>query len=131
MGSRLRHIQARNAYVSTSPLSQAVICDGLVYCSGQVPVFSETGESPQGIEAQTRQALDNLKAILESAGCNMSDVIKSTVFLVNAIDFPAMNGIYQTFFAPPMPARTAVIVAGLARPEWLIEVEAVAAFHGT
>lgn len=122
-------ICTRNAYVSSSPLSQAISLGGLLYCSGQVPVSPATGEVPDGIEAQTRQVMDNLKAVLEAAGADMNDAIKSTVYLVNPADITGMNRAYERCFSASPPARTTVIVAGLAKPEWLIEVELVAALR--
>lgn len=120
----------KDAYVSTSPLSQAIRSDTLLYCSGQVPVSPVTGGVPDGIEAQTSQVMENLKAVLEAAGSSMADVIKTTVFLVDARDLPGMNKAYACHFDPPLPARTAVIVAGLAKPEWRVEIEMVAASRG-
>lgn len=125
--SHLQAVSTNRAYTSASPLSQAIVFDGLLYCSGQVPVSPETRAVPEGIEAQTRQVLSNLKAIVEAAGGKMADVIKTTVFLVNSADLSGMNETYEEFFGTNRPARTTVVVAALARQEWLIEIEMVAA----
>ena len=80
---------------------------------------------PEGIEAQAKQSLDNVKALLESQGMDFSNVIKTTVFLADMNDFATMNGIYATYFVEPYPARSAVQVAKLPKGA-LIEVEVIA-----
>ena len=122
-------VSTKKAYSSTSPLSQAIRCNGFLYCSGQVPVDPATGEVPSGIKSQTKQVIENLKAVLEAGGCEMADVVKTTIFLIDLGDFSRMNEVYGTYFKHPRPARTAVVVAGLARPEWRIEIELVAVLH--
>ena len=108
------------------PYSQAVRVGGFVYTSGQLPLDPATGTFPEGgIEAQTRQSLTNIQAILEAAGLSMKNVIKTTVFLADMGDFAAMNAVYAEFFEAPFPARSAVAVKTLPKGE-LVEIEVVA-----
>ena len=109
------------------PYSQAIRTGGFVYTSGQLPIDPATGTFPEGgIEAQTRQSLTNVQAILEAAGLSMKNVVKTTVFLADMSDFAAMNAVYATFFEAPFPARSAVAVKTLPKNA-LIEIEVVAA----
>ena len=99
---------------------------GLIITSGQLPIDPATGAFPEGIEAQTKQSLTNVKAILAEAGVDMSHVIKTTVFLKDMNDFAAMNGVYATFFGEGgFPARSAVEVARLPK-DALVEIEVIA-----
>ena len=109
------------------PYSQAVRVGGFVYTSGQLPIDPATGTFPEGgIEAQTRQSLTNIQAILEAAGLSMKNVIKTTVFLADMGDFAAMNTVYAEFFEAPFPARSAVAVKTLPKNA-LVEIEVIAA----
>ena len=109
------------------PYSQAIRTGGFVYTSGQLPIDPATGTFPEGgIEAQTRQSLTNVQAILEAAGLSMKNVVKTTVFLADMADFAAMNEIYAQFFAAPYPARSAVAVKTLPKGA-LVEIECIAA----
>ena len=109
------------------PYSQAVRVGGFVYTSGQLPLDPATGIFPEGgIEAQTRQSLTNIQAILEAAGLSMKNVIKTTVFLADMGDFAAMNAVYSEFFEAPFPARSAVAVKTLPKNA-LVEIEVIAA----
>lgn len=109
------------------PYSQAVRVGGFVYTSGQLPIDPATGTFPEGgIEAQTRQSLSNIRAILEAAGLSMKNVVKTTVFLADMGDFAAMNTVYAEFFEAPFPARSAVAVKTLPKNA-LVEIEVVAA----
>ena len=98
-----------------------------MFLSGQLPIDPATGAfAGDTIEAQTKQSLENVKAILASAGCTMDDVVKTTVFLKDIGDFAAMNGVYATFFSEGnYPARSAVQVAALPK-DALVEIEVVA-----
>lgn len=107
------------------PYSQGINVGDMFFFSGQIPVNPLTGEMPEGIEAQAKQSLDNVKALLESQGMDFSNVIKTTVFLADMNDFATMNGIYATYFVEPYPARSAVQVAKLPKGA-LIEVEVIA-----
>lgn len=106
--------------------SQAIIQGGsLMFTAGQVGINPQTGKLVEGgLEAQTRQTLDNLKAIVEKAGSDMSKVVKVTVLLDDIENFAAMNEIYKTYFPAPPPARTAYEVARLPIGA-LVEIEAV------
>lgn len=109
------------------PYSQAVRVGSFVYTSGQLPLDPATGIFPEGgIEAQTRQSLTNIQAILEAAGLSMKNVIKTTVFLADMGDFAAMNAVYAEFFEAPFPARSAVAVKTLPKNA-LVEIEVIAA----
>lgn len=108
------------------PYSQAIVANGLVFCSGQVPIDPDTGELVLGgIEEQTHRALRNLKAVLEAAGSGLDRVLKTTVFLQNMGDFAAMNAVYATYFPYDPPARSTVEVAKLPRNA-LVEIECIA-----
>lgn len=108
------------------PYSQAVAAGGFVFLSGQVPIDPNTGKIVQdGIEAQTRRCLDNLAAVLHAAGASLSSVVKTTVYLTNLSDFPAMNAIYASYFPADPPARSTVQVAALPIGA-AIEIDAIA-----
>lgn len=108
------------------PYSQGITVNGFIFTSGQLPIDPATGIMAEGIEAQTRQSLLNVKAILEASNSSLGKVIKTTVFLSDMNNFAAMNGVYQEVFgAGPYPARSAVQVARLPK-DALVEIEAVA-----
>ncbi len=111
---------------STSPLSPAIVVDRTIYCSGQVGRDPTTGTVPPDIRAQTRHCIENLRLVLRQAGADLKDVAKCTVFLVRQEDFAAMNEVYAELFPEPRPARSTVVVAALARPGLLVEIEAIA-----
>ena len=108
------------------PYSPAVKVGEYIFVSGQVGHVDSQGNKLEGVEAQTKQVLDNMKRVLEAAGASMDDVVKTTVFLVKAEDFPKMNDVYKTYFTKDLPARSTVIVAALARPELVVEIECIA-----
>ena len=124
----MKHIIAtEKAPAAIGPYSQAIDCGALLITSGQIPVDPATGAIPEGITAQTRQSLNNVKAILAQAGLTMDNVIKTTVFLQNMGDFAAMNAVYAEFFTEgSYPARSAVEVAALPKGA-LVEIEAICA----
>lgn len=97
----------------------------MVYTSGVIPVVPATGEIPQGVEAQARQAIGNLAALLEAAGTSTEKVVKTTVFIKEMNDFGTINEIYAEFFTGTYPARSCVEVARLPK-DVLIEIEAIA-----
>ena len=107
------------------PYSQGIDIGNMIFFSGQIPLDPETGVMPEGIEAHTRRALDNVKGLLESQGLTFKNVVKTTVFLDNIDDFTTMNGIYAEYFEEPYPARSAVEVAKLPKGA-LVEVEVIA-----
>jgi 2-iminobutanoate/2-iminopropanoate deaminase len=101
-----------------------------LFTAGQIPLDPQTGELVSGsIEEQTRQALTNLKAVVDAGGSSMDNVVKVTVFLKNMDDFAAVNGVYASFFGEQAPARSAVEVARLPK-DVDIEVECVALIVG-
>ena len=106
------------------PYSQGMKIGDFIFFSGQIPINPTTGEMPEGIEAQTRQSLDNVKGLLESQGLTFANVVKTTVFLDSMDDFATMNSIYAEYFVEPYPARSAVEVAKLPKGA-LIEVEVI------
>lgn len=119
-------IVAEKAPKAIGPYSIAVQTESMVFCSGQLGLDPATGEliAPD-VESQTRQALTNLKNVLEAAGTSLEKVVKTTVFLKNMSDFPKMNPIYAEFFTSNFPARSTIEVAGLPKGG-LVEVEATA-----
>ena len=119
-------IHTENAPAAIGPYSQAIQAGNTVYVSGQLPADPATGAFPEGIAAQTRQSLMNLKAILEAAGMTMNDVVKTTVLLSDISNFGEMNKVYAEFFEAPFPARAAFQVAALPKAA-LVEIEAIAA----
>ena len=114
-----------HAPAAIGPYSQGIRAGNLIITSGQIPVDPLTGAIPEGIEAQTRQAMENVLAVLAEAGATAENIIKTTVFLKNMDDFAAMNGVYASFFAADPPARSAVEVARLPK-DCPIEIEAIA-----
>jgi len=108
------------------PYSPAIKAGNYIFVSGQVGHVDSDGNKLVGVEAQTRRVLENMKRVLEAAGASMDDVIKTTVFLTRAEDFPKMNDVYRTCFTKDLPARSTVIVAALARPEMVVEIEGIA-----
>ena len=118
-------IATNNAPVAIGPYSQAVELNGTLFISGQIPVNPATGEMPQGIEAQTRQVLKNIGAILEADGLTYNDVVKTTVMIANMADFAAMNAVYAEFFTQDKPARVCFQAAALPKNA-LVEIEAIA-----
>lgn len=119
-------IQTDKAPKAIGPYSQAIRTDTLVYTAGQIGLDPLTMELvPGGVEEQTRQVLTNLRNVLEAAGCNLSHVVKTLVFLQDMNDFPKMNAVYAEFFGENPPARSTVAVAGLPKGG-LVEIEAVA-----
>ncbi|MGI1691182.1 RidA family protein [Thermoanaerobacter uzonensis] len=108
------------------PYSQAVMIDGFLYASGQIAIDPATGEFVEGgIEAQTERVLENIKAILKAAGMDLSNVIKTTVFVTSIGDFAKINEIYGRYFKDNPPARSLVEVKSLPKGA-LIEIEVVA-----
>jgi 2-iminobutanoate/2-iminopropanoate deaminase len=119
-----RAVQPDGVATPKAPYSPVVVSGDHVYTAGQV-AFDETGAVVTGaIDAQTRRALDNVKACLEAAGCGLDDVVKVNAFLADLGDFEGYNGVYREYFNAPYPARTTV-QAGLP-PGLLVEIEAVA-----
>ncbi len=119
-------ITTDKAPAAIGPYSQAVRVGNMLYTSGMIPVIPETGQLVTGdAAAQTGQVLRNLKALLESAGTSMDNVVKATVFIKNMNDFAMINEVYKTYFNGQYPARSCVEVARLPR-DVLVEIECVA-----
>lgn len=119
-------IATEKAPAAIGPYSQANKFGNLVITSGQLPIDMATGAFPEGIEAQTKASLENVKTILENAGSSIDKVLKTTVFLKDINDFAAMNGVYATFFSEgSYPSRSAIEVARLPK-DALVEIEAIA-----
>jgi 2-iminobutanoate/2-iminopropanoate deaminase len=122
----MKAISTTKAPGAIGPYSQAIEVGDFIYTSGQIPIDPTTGTFAEGgIKEQTRQSLQNIKAILEEAGSAMEKVIKTTVFLSDMNYFADMNSIYAEFFSEPYPARSAVAVKTLPKNA-LIEIEVVA-----
>ena len=119
-------IQTDRAPAAIGPYSQAICTGGMVYTSGQIPLDPATGAAPEGVEAQSRQALENLAAVLAAAGAGLDRVVKTTCFLADMGDFAVFNQGYAESFRAPCPARSCVAVKTLPKG-LLVEVEAVAA----
>ena len=123
----MKAISTTKAPGAIGPYSQAIKVGNFVFTSGQLPLNPATGTFPEGgIKEQTRQSLNNIKAILEEAGLTMKNVVKTTVFLADMGDFADMNGVYAEFFSEPFPARSAVAVKTLPKNA-LVEIEVIAA----
>lgn len=118
-------IASNNAPAAVGPYSQAIELNGTLFVSGQLPVNPADGSVPEGIEAQTKQSLQNIGAILEEAGLSFNDVVKTTVLLEDIADFGAMNAVYAEFFPETKPARVCYQVVAL--PKGVkVEIDAIA-----
>ena len=119
-------IKTDKAPAAIGPYSQAVAINGFLFTSGQIPLNPATGLlDSTDVEDQTRQALLNLKAVLEAYGAELSQVVKTTVFIKDMNDFARINKVYGEFFTDAHPARSCVEVARLPK-DVLVEIEAVA-----
>ena len=122
----MKPIQTDQAPAAIGPYSQAIAHDGLLFVSGQLGLDPATGALAEGVEAQTRRALQNLVAILAAAGLGTKNVLKATVYVANMDDFALVNQLYAEVFAPPFPAREVVQAARLPK-NGLVEISAIAA----
>ncbi len=121
-----QRIQTDKAPAAIGPYSQAIAIDGLVFLSGQIPLDPATGELVKAdIQTETRRVLDNLRGVLEAAGCTFDHVVKTTIFLTDLGDFAAVNQVYGEAFTGTPPARATVQVAALPRGA-RVEIEAIA-----
>lgn len=126
----LTKISTPHAPAAIGPYSQAIRCGQFVYTSGQIALDPATGELVgEDVQAQTHRVLQNMQAVLSSAGSSLNHVIKTTVFLVSMSDFQAMNAIYASYFTGTPPARSTVAVAELPRKA-LVEIECIALVEG-
>ena len=117
-------VSTDKAPAAIGPYSQAVKAGNMLFVSGQLPINPSTGAIPEGIEAQTKQSLENLKAIIESENAALKDVVKCTVFLKDMNTFADMNQVYAEYFTEDFPARAAVEVARLPK-DVAVEIEAI------
>jgi 2-iminobutanoate/2-iminopropanoate deaminase len=120
-----RAVSTDEAPEALGPYSQAIVAGDMVFCSGMAGIDPDTGEAADGIEAQTEQALRNLAAVLRSAGCAMSDVVKTTIFYADVDDFARLNEVYARHMPDPPPARSAPAHVRLPRG-LLVSIEAIA-----
>jgi 2-iminobutanoate/2-iminopropanoate deaminase len=122
----MKFLATDDAPKAIGPYSQSVIEGGFLFASGQIPLDPGTGELVAGgIQAATSRVLDNIEAVLKSAGLGFSDVVKTTVFLIKGEDFPEMNSIYAARFGDHRPARSTVIVAALPKGA-MVEIDLIA-----
>jgi 2-iminobutanoate/2-iminopropanoate deaminase len=102
-------VQTGGAPAAIGPYSQAVVANGLVFCTGQIALDPGTDQLVEGdVQAQTHRVMQNLGAVLEAAGSSLRHVVKTTVFLAHFSDFPAMNDVYEEYFGEAQPARSTV-----------------------
>ncbi len=119
-------ISTPKAPAAIGPYSQAVLVNGMLFTSGVIPIDPETNTLVEGdVTVQARQAIGNLKNLIEASGSSMDKVVKTTVFIKNMNDFGKINDIYKDFFTSDFPARSCVEVARLPK-DVLIEIEAIA-----
>ena len=122
----MRTVSTKRAPEAIGPYSQAVVVGDIIFTSGVIPIVPETGAiAGASVEDQARQALTNLKNLIEDSGSSMECVVKTTVFLSDMADFKRVNDVYAAFFTGHLPARSCVEVARLPR-DVKIEIEAVA-----
>jgi 2-iminobutanoate/2-iminopropanoate deaminase len=120
------HVITPHAPQPIGPYSQAVQTGNELYCSGQIPLDPQTGEMVDGdAAAQAERVIENIGAVLCAAGYHYADVVKTTVFLVDMKDFPAVNGVYEKYFGATKPARSTVAVAALPRGA-RVEIDCIA-----
>ncbi|PWM23828.1 MAG: reactive intermediate/imine deaminase [Oscillospiraceae bacterium] len=120
-----QQINVANAPAAIGPYSQGILSGNLAFLSGQLPINPATKAMPEGITAQAKQSLENVKAVLAGEGFTLQDVVKTTVYLQNMDDFAAMNAVYAEYFSTPFPARSAFEVARLPMGA-LVEIECIA-----
>ncbi len=119
-------IATPDAPQAIGPYSQAIVHNGLIYCSGQIPLDPETGEmKAQTIEDQTHQVMKNLQAVLEAAGSGLSGILRTTIYLQNLENFAKVNEVYASYLAKPFPARATIEVSKLPRGAQ-VEIDAIA-----
>lgn len=122
----MKIIKTDKAPAAIGPYSQGIIANGFLFTAGQIALDPVTGQVITGdVQAQTERVLNNLNAVLAAAGCSWRDVVKTTVFLANMNDFPAVNESYGKALGDARPARSTVQVAGLPRGV-LVEIDAIA-----
>lgn len=127
MNSDRKAVATPTAPRAIGSYSQAIVGGGLVFCSGQIPLDPRTGEmvGASDVRAQTRQVMENLKAVLDAAGSSLGRVVKTTIYLTDLGDFGAVNEVYASYFTGEPPARATLAVAGLPKGS-LVEIDAIA-----
>jgi 2-iminobutanoate/2-iminopropanoate deaminase len=119
-------ISAPTAPAAVGPYSQALVAGDWLFLSGQIPLDPVTGHMiPGEIGDLTRRVLENIRAVLDAGGSSFSKVVKTTIYLVDMADFPAMNEVYATYFQEPLPARSTIQAAALPRGA-RIEIDVIA-----
>ncbi len=118
------------APAALGPYSQAIVAQGLVFCSGMPGIDPQSGSVPDGIEAQTEQALTNLGAVLTAAGSSLSHLVRTTIFYSDVEDFAALNAVYERFMPDPPPARSAPANVRLPRG-LLVSIDAIATLEAS
>jgi 2-iminobutanoate/2-iminopropanoate deaminase len=118
-------VSSDQAPAALGPYSQAIVAAGFVFCSGTAGIDPVTGEAPDGIEAQTEQALRNLAVVLDAAGASMADLVKTTIFYADVEDFARLNEVYARHMPDPPPARSAPANVRLPRG-LLVSIDAIA-----
>ena len=121
----IKYVHSDKAPAAVGPYSLAVELNGTVYVSGQLPINPATGTMPDSVDAQTRQAIENISSILAAAGFSLADVVKTTVILADMADFAAMNAAYAVFFKDSKPARVCFQAAALPKNA-KVEIDAIA-----
>lgn len=119
-------ITSPEAPAAIGPYSHAVSANGFLFVSGQLPINPATGEVPADIQSQTRQVMDNLMAIVKSAGLGPDDIVRATIYLTDMNDFATVNEIYASYFNDTFPARATLGISALAKGA-IVEVDAIAA----
>jgi 2-iminobutanoate/2-iminopropanoate deaminase len=125
----MKQIVQTDLYASKAPLEWAVIGNGTLY-TAQIPIDTAGQVVEGGIEAQSRRTMDNLKHTIEAAGLGMEDVTQVLIYVTDRAFLPVFNQVYAQYFDAPYPNRAAMVIAGLAREEMLVEVVAYAAVPG-
>ena len=121
----MKEVFTKKAPEALGPYSQAIVAGDFLFASGQIGIDPETGEVVEGIEAQTKQVMENLKAVLAEAGADFSNVVKFTIYLNSMDDFQTVNEIYGSFLEKPYPARATIEVSRLPK-DVLVEIDAIA-----
>jgi 2-iminobutanoate/2-iminopropanoate deaminase len=125
-GSMKRFIETDKAPAAIGPYAQAIVANGFVFASGQIPLDPATNKIVEGdIKRQTRRVLENLKALLEESGSDIRQVVKATVYLNDMSNFQAMNEVYEEYFGESPAARAAIEAARLPK-DVLVEIDAIA-----
>lgn len=121
----MKYIQSDKVPAAVGPYSQAVEANGFIFCAGQIGLDPKTNTLVEGLEGQIKQIMTNISALLEAAGSDLSQVIKTNIYVTNMADFPKVNEVYGSYFTDHKPARATIGVASLPKGA-VVEIEAVA-----